>query len=906
MVIATVILWCQYGMCLKNFNKKFDQINQGIKDKTTVLLSSSTDSVLLKQIIFNNGYCETERDAAFIAQTLVDRLQNGEMESFNSLYALQKRVNGQVSARVADSCQVLSTALRISREKLGSADDIFPYVCPLDAGSDSISVVVERELERAWYQRALKEPCANVPVRLQMHYRDSHGDPQVQTFGYVYTNEDGIAIFHGLCADSSYSVLPIREGFEYGQSKGVVGGEWIVQRGLVGRLCHEFSNWIRREKDNEFRFVEKEHRIPMLNNTALRQIKNERTIIVRSPDEFKNEVVKSRRGVIWSWWALAVCLAFFFRRKKKLPQRYFDLSSGLIVACCMLLSGLSVLMMFSMVDPVNDEIKGLDMTIGVMIGVGVSIALQFVDFIKRYNQETPLFRIRRRYLHEFLMRHHLRGIGWLIMALLLTGLLFTPLGKDVGGMIVNIAIGSLVFQPSEIAKYLIILFSAIFFVENNDRIIHYSDEFNTSWWQKMKVMWWMIIGLTLLMIIYLILGDMGPGLVLGITFTLLYSFCKSKQELPDSDKIRKKKWLKCDLMVLVYGVFSYAIILIVLNKLKIGYWYFVGSGVWLAGWIFFGVLAIRKSLKFRRWIWKKQIHETAIIMNLVIFVFILGNNAGNDFGVLKRLEDRTSMCTNTWGGMDEVVEEAKHDTITYRTLSNPVSNTQVVNGLWALSSGGCKGQGWGCGKPSVIPAFHTDMILSSIGEQRGFKGLFFVIILFSLLLITVARKGIKTGEPFAMFFCMGVAIVTAVQFFVIALGSTGVIPLTGVTVPLLSYGRVSMILNIAAFGFVLSLVTREDPITNETHLSVKDDNEKSCKWTSYVAAGMLVFATVFTVGVWAKYQIFQRKKTLLQPVFVINIHGDPVLEYNPRITLVTNEMYVGRIFDRNGVNLKMM
>lgn len=902
-IFATIVLWIMYSFCLRSYNDKFDQINQNIKDKTTIVLSAYTDSVLLKKIIYDNGYCETERDAAFVAKTLVDRLQNGKMEDFNYLYALQKRANGQVSAHIADSCQVLSTALLVSREKIGVTNDsVFQYESPMDSGLYSISVVVEQELEKT--SRTRKIPCADVPVRLQMHFRDSVGDPQLQQLGYVFTNQDGVATFDGLCADSSYSVLPIREGYEYGQSKGVIGGEWIVQRGLLGRLWHGFMNLIHNRKDGEFRFIEKEHRIPLLSNTALRQIKNERTIIVRTPDEFKSELVKSRHWVIWSWWALSIVLAFFFRRWPKLPKRKFDLSSGFIVACCMLLSGLSVLMMFSMVDPVNDELKGWDMAIGIMIGVGLTIILLFFDFVKRFNQETFPFKA-----YKSLKKHHLRGLGWLAMALLLTGLLFTSLGKDVGGMRVNLKIPFIpLFQPSEIAKYLIVLFSAIFFVEKNDRIIHYSAEFDTSLKEKFKTMGWIVFGLVGLMFLYVVLDDMGPSLVLGVTFTLLYSFCKSIQDLRDDDNTRRKNWLKCDLMMLVYGVVSYAILLFIFRRFGIEYWYFWGIVVWLVIWVLSGALSIRKSLKARDWIWKKQFHETAVIMNLVIFVFILGNNASSDFGVLNRLENRTSMCTNTWGGMDKVFQDVKHglitqDTLLQDTLRNPVSNTQVANGLWALAAGGPKGQGWGNGKPSVIPAFHTDMILSSIGEQRGFKGLCFVIGSYLVLLISVGWKGKKAGEPFALFCCMGVAIVTAVQLFVIALGSAGAIPLTGVTVPFLSYGRVSMILNIVAFGFVLSLVTREDPITIEEHIKAKKNYVESSKWTLRVAVVMLAAAALFTLGVWAKYQLLQRKKTLLQPAFVININGDPVLEYNPRIALITNEMYTGRIFDRNGLLL---
>ena len=393
-IVATFILWQLFDSCLKSFDDRFKKIDQDIKDKTTIVLSPDANPESLSSIIYENGYCDSIADAKFIAQTLVERQKAPIQRSFldhllgrkknnrlESLYSLQKRDIGQVSAHVADSCQVLNTALLVSRDKIGIANDsVFPYNSQTDSGLDSLTVVVEQELEKTsiFQFRTPKVPCADVPVRLQMHYRDSLG-PQIQPLGYVFTDQTGIAIFKGLCADSSYSVLPIREGYEYGQSKGVVGGEWIVQRGFLERHWHGFMNWILDTKDNEFRFIEKEHRIPLFSTLTLRLIKNEGSIIVRTPDEFKNELEKSRKWIFVSWWLLTLVILFFSKLISRLPQRQLKFSSGLIIACCMFLSGLSVLMMFSMVDPVNDELRGWDMTIGIMIGVGVAIVLQFFD-----------------------------------------------------------------------------------------------------------------------------------------------------------------------------------------------------------------------------------------------------------------------------------------------------------------------------------------------------------------------------------------------------------------------------------------------------------------------------------------------------------------------------------------------
>lgn len=901
-LLATIVLFKMYNSYLSNLKEDFAQIDKDIENKTAIVLSPEADPELLSKIIYENGYCETMPDAKFIADTLIRRQ---ERKRLPSLFSLQESDYGQVSASVADTIHVLEKALSISRKKLGLTDDNdYAFPVPTPTGTDSIVVVVERELEKtsAFQLRTPKEPCQNVPVRLQLHHHiDTLENPL--TLALKTTNEQGIVVFRDLSANQSYSVLPIMDGCEYGGSKGVIGGEWVVKHSGIKQWVHNLKNWIADTNDNEFTFIEKEHRIPLFTNTTLRQIKNENTITVRTPGEFKKVLNQSGLCFLLIWWILSFAIIL-------LPRRKLDFHSGLVVACCMLLSGLSVLMMFSTRDPLNDEIMGWDMTVGVMIGVLSAVVLliidTYIDIVKRYNQEKFPF-------YAGLSKVHLRGMGWLLVALLLTGLLFVPgLGRSVGGMRVNLKLPGLpLFQPSEIAKYLIVLFSAIFFTENIDWIIHYGEKYVASLGKKAKVMTGIILGLLLLMLIYVVLGDMGPGLVLGITFVLLYSFSKSKQDLRDKENVRWKKIMKCDFMLLVYGVVSYALCLLFFRRLC-DPWYVVGSLVWLVVWVILGYFSVRITEKRIHFVRVKQIHETAIIMNLVIFVFILGNNAGkgSDSGILGRLEKRTNMCTNTWGGMDKVYDEIeKYGTLSQNIYSDPVSNTQVVHGLWALASGGIKGQGFGNGKPSVIPAFHTDMILSSIGEQWGWQGLLFVIAIYFVLLSLVAWKGIHTGEELPIFICVGIAVVTAVQLFIIALGSTGVIPLTGVTVPLLSYGKVSMILNIVAFGLALSLITRVEP-------EVKADYERIREWVRYDNAEAYsrpyVVYTIFfalgclaSLGVWAKYQwgIFQRNRTLIQPAFVINNQGDAVLEYNPRISLITSEMYAGRIFDYKGLLL---
>jgi cell division protein FtsW (lipid II flippase) len=365
---------------------------------------------------------------------------------------------------------------------------------------------------------------------------------------------------------------------------------------------------------------------------------------------------------------------------------------------------------------------------------------------------------------------------------------------------------------------------------------------------------------------------------------------KSKVNLEHLDE--EGRWMRifsCDFAMLIYGVLSFVGFLFIGYRLGGKESALLFGSLWFVFWIALGYLGF-----------KKQLFESALLFNAIVFLFIFGGQilsyvpSLKDSSTVERFEARTRMCVNTWGDLD-IEHLGKH--------AEPVSNTQVANGLWALATGGIRGQGWGGGKPSLVPAFHTDMILSSIGEQMGWIGLLMVVIALAVLLRKMAVIGYRVGHPFAFYLCLGFAIVIGVQFFIIALGSSGMIPLTGVTVPFLSFGRVSMILNLAAFGIVLSLCNniRED----ETAVSANVRQKTVGQYSYPIAMVTMVFLffAITTLLVWQYYQLWKRDSTLIHPAYVINNQGAPVVEYNPRINLLVRNMYAGRIYDRNGILL---
>ena len=127
---------------------------------------------------------------------------------------------------------------------------------------------------------------------------------------------------------------------------------------------------------------------------------------------------------------------------------------------------------------------------------------------------------------------------------------------------------------------------------------------------------------------------------------------------------------------------------------------------------------------------------------------------------------------------------------------------QIVQGLMALASGGLFGVGLGNGMPGVIPASHTDYIFSVIGEEFGifFAG---VVIVFYLVFIVrgmlIALNAENTYDALLVFGC---TCMLSLQGFIIIGGVIKLIPLTGITLPFVSYGGSSLLSSMIQLGII--------------------------------------------------------------------------------------------------------
>lgn len=130
---------------------------------------------------------------------------------------------------------------------------------------------------------------------------------------------------------------------------------------------------------------------------------------------------------------------------------------------------------------------------------------------------------------------------------------------------------------------------------------------------------------------------------------------------------------------------------------------------------------------------------------------------------------------------------------------------QIVQSLFALGSGGIMGTGLTYGFPSMIPEVQTDFIFAAIGEEMGFVVAGAVIIVYIIMVYRAFRVALLATKPFSMLVAGGLAASMALQIFLIIGGVTKFFPLTGITLPFVSYGGSSIVANFILLGMLFAI-----------------------------------------------------------------------------------------------------
>lgn len=662
---------------------------------------------------------------------------------------------------------------------------------------------------------------------------------------YVKTDDEGRFAFTHLDSNKNYSIIPIQHGYEFGVLKG---------------KPHPITQ-------TEFSFTRKVHQLPLFERSQFKKIKKDKLLVVRAPLAYKESLFTA-----WILLMGSIILTLIMYYLFNTPMEKGHFSSLIFIL------GIGNIILFSIQNPLVDMVYAESAAWTVF--VGIFIIFIFSILFKKYRswllsffsetitkkqiayklevlkekRKTGGLLIGIRYLWSWCFNAIYKIVSfqyfWVIVALsLLLALVFFGSGPEGSG--VNVKLGP--FQISEPIKYILLVFFAKFF---------------TKWmFHNKQLMSWKTLVNNLLMLflmlavmgLYAKAGDLGPALVVCITFILFYSISIGQLKLT----------------LILSGL--YLLGLWVVSQL---FDQFNALGSFSLVYIICCILLTTLYNYYQKHTNKKKNAQGGIFLTVVISIFVFGEWFKDSAGFLQRLADRNSVFRNIWD-------------------NNLYGGNQIAEGVWSLNSGRFFGQGLGFGSSNAMPAFHTDMIFQSIGEELGFVILFFLLTAFYILFRKVINIGFNSKHTFFSYLIVGIGLANFVQLFIILFGSLGITPLTGVSVPLLSKGNSGLILTVLAF---LLPYLFQHLIFNDS--DVEDIQEATTFKLQVKPVVKNIFISSFSILILVLfYRAAFIEETIIKPSKTKTKRGDWVLTYNPRIQQVENKLTPAEIYSRHGVLL---
>jgi len=220
---------------------------------------------------------------------------------------------------------------------------------------------------------------------------------------------------------------------------------------------------------------------------------------------------------------------------------------------------------------------------------------------------------------------------------------------------------------------------------------------------------------------------------------------------------------------------------------------------------------------------------------------------------------------------------------------------QLAMGLWGLATGGIFGTGLGLGDPAVVPRAGSDMVFTSIGEELGLAGSLTVLAAYAFLVYRGFRIALRAADDFDRLLAAGLTTLIGIQAIVITAGTTGLAPLTGVTLPFVSYGTSSLVADFFSVGVLIRLSAKLLP-----------QDLASATGGAYPAAARVVVtslcaALLLGVGGHLIYvQGIADGSIATRALSIPDADGITRRHYNPRLEEVARTVPRGRILDCNG------
>jgi cell division protein FtsW (lipid II flippase) len=414
-------------------------------------------------------------------------------------------------------------------------------------------------------------------------------------------------------------------------------------------------------------------------------------LVVRSNNEFRQSFWKY--GLIY--FAGFYLVSFIWLWRSIRVDRF-------LLPAVHLVTGVGLMLMLSLRDPLRDMMIYNDFSIGVATGFVLMLLASLVN----YERVT------------------LKNLSWVPLAFsFVLAFVLLLVGSGPSGSDAKVNLGP--FQPVEFIKILLVLFLAGYFAERweylrnlKERSSHFAGLLNRLNIPRLKYTLPVFIGMAIALVFFFLQKDMGPALVMAVLFLTLYCVARKRP-----------------------------------------------------------LMAI-----------------------LGIAVMVSGFYAGYRLGAPKTVVNRVNMWLSPWNNVAR-------------------GGDQLAQSMWGLASGGGTGAGLGIGDPSVMPAAHTDLIISTVGEEMGFLGMLLVLGLYALLVYRCLRICMNATGEYSFFLGLGLTTLIAFEIILIAGGILGILPLSGIVNPFLSYGKTSMWANLLIIGILVSISAHSGAIVKEQSIA---------------------------------------------------------------------------------------
>lgn len=775
-----------------------------------ILLNEATHPQHLASLMILRGYLNNEDEALFIAHRIIDEIRNngGRPKSIRELG--DKRFGLDLDSTGFSNISSFPYLSSRAEELAGGRSESRGKYLIAKVGSAKKFSVIIRNNDGTIHQDT-------VYLQVKEHFNEI-----VKDGGKIIDchSRDSLYAWVPVCGKSNiwlpikdpqngserhFSIIPVERGFEFGNAKGTY-----------------------KNTSHIFKFSRKPAVLPLIGSKMLKQMREDSSLIIRSPKEYRDKFISS--FVIFAGLWIMVFLTLSIIDKKREGK-----SNLKLLAIVVLLSGLGLANLFAIQHPLRGELYGWSQLLkGLILGMFLLVLFAYVDWVALYQYSHKA--------HLSSGKQRSQGL-WMALSAIFIAIILLLFGHGPGGTHITLPI--LQIQGSPVIKLLITGYLAIFFVTRGDLLEAYTRPGAIG--KQMVILLSSILCLFALGLLQLMISDLGPFLVIAITAIFIFSLV-TKETIS---------------MLIGSGIFG-ALLLLGNRFIHLDFLPFA---------IFIPYTAIMALCSYNK---HGRVKISPIALGFIILMAFHGGPLLSSLGMnnlAERLNGRAEIAARVFD--NEVV-----------------GGSQVCEGIWAISRGGFWGAP-GSGLSATLPAGHTDLVFESFIENTGVLGGLVVLLGIGLIIIFSLKIGIRNGHPFGFALASLTALSIGVQASLIILGSLGLIPLTGVTVPYLSFGGTSIALDLASIGILISLSRHEDHEWENINTKKYERMSQGQAW-AYIVLASIAMLMIFNYG------CFSRKNYLIKPGKFINNTGERIVLENPLIDVVEKQLIPGKILDRRG------